>query len=198
MSLIIAMSLFALSMSVSPGPVNLVTFSSGLNYGFRPSLPFVAGAALGFTLLLVVVGLGLGQLIALSPLLMQVLTYAGTAFISYMGYKIATAHPELPGAPERQPHFLQGAALQWLNPKAWIASLSGISAFEATLENGLIVFASLYLVICFCSVALWAFAGARISGILQDKRHLQWCNRAMGGLLIVVAFYLLTMHIEVQ
>jgi threonine/homoserine/homoserine lactone efflux protein len=198
MSLIIAMSLFALSMSVSPGPVNLVTFSSGLNYGFLPSLPFVAGAALGFTLLLVVVGLGLGQLIALSPLLMQVLTYAGTAFICYMGYKIATAHPAFPGAPERQPHFLQGAALQWLNPKAWIGSLSGISAFEATLGNGLIVFASLYLVICFCSVALWAFAGARISGILQDKRHLQWCNRAMGGLLIVVAFYLLTMHIEVQ
>jgi threonine/homoserine/homoserine lactone efflux protein len=54
------------------------------------------------------------------------------------------------------------------------------------------------LVICFCSVALWAFAGARISGILQDKRHLQWCNRAMGGLLIVVAFYLLAMHIKVQ
>jgi threonine/homoserine/homoserine lactone efflux protein len=123
MSLIIAMSLFALSMSVSPGPVNLVTFSSGLNYGFRPSLPFVAGAALGFTLLLVVVGLGLGQLIALSPLLMQVLTYAGTAFISYMGYKIATAHPEMPWAPERQPHFLHGAAHQLLNPKSRIASL---------------------------------------------------------------------------
>jgi threonine/homoserine/homoserine lactone efflux protein len=103
MSLIIAMSLFALSMSVSPGPVNLVTFSSGLNYGFLPSLPFVAGAALGFTLLLVVVGLGLGEIVALSPVLMQLLAYAGTAFICYMGYKIATAHPELPGAPERQP-----------------------------------------------------------------------------------------------
>lgn len=57
MTLIIAMSLFALSMSISPGPVNLITFSSGLNYGFLPSLPFVAGAALGFTLLLVVVAI---------------------------------------------------------------------------------------------------------------------------------------------
>jgi threonine/homoserine/homoserine lactone efflux protein len=195
MSLIIAMSLFALSMSVSPGPVNLVTFSSGLNYGFLPSLPFVAGAALGFTLLLVVVGLGLGQMVALSPALMQVLTYAGTAFICYMGYKIATAHPELPGAPERQPHFFQGAALQWLNPKAWIASLSGVSAFEATLGNGLFVFASLYLVICFFSVAVWAFAGARVSGLLRDRSNLLWCNRVMGGLLIIVATYLLYLHI---
>ena len=193
MSLIIAMCLFALSMSVSPGPVNLVTFSSGLNYGFLPSLPFVAGAASGFTLLLVVVGLGLGEIIALNPVLLEVLAYAGTAFICYMGYKIATAHPELPEAPERQPHFFQGAALQWLNPKAWIASLSGVSAFEATPGNGLFVFAGLYLVICFFSVAVWAFAGARLSELLGDKNNLQRFNRVMGGLLIIIAIYLLAL-----
>ena len=191
MSLIIAMSLFALSMSISPGPVNLVTFSSGLNFGFLPSLPFVAGAALGFTLLLVVVGLGLGEIVALSPVLMQVLAYAGTAFICYMGYKIASAHPELPGASVRQPHFFQGAALQWLNPKAWIASFSGVSAFEATLGNGLLVFASLYLVLCFLSVAVWAYAGARLSKLVRDRSSLQWFNRIMGGLLVLVAIYLL-------
>lgn len=198
MSLLIAMCLFALSMSVSPGPVNLVTFSSGLNYGFLPSLPFVAGAAIAFTLLLILVGLGLGEIVAISPVLMQVLAYAGTAFICYMGYKIATAHPELPGASERQPHFLQGAALQWLNPKAWIASLSGVSAFEATLGNGLMIFASLYLVICFFSVAVWAYAGAKVGDMLQDSGKLQWCNRLMGALLVVVAFYLLFLHLQVQ
>ncbi len=194
MSLLFAMSLFAISMSVSPGPVNLVTFSSGLNFGFRATLPFVAGAALGFTLLLVVVGLGLGEIVARSPATLEALTWVGTAFICYMGYRIATAHPELPGAPRRRPHFFQGAALQWLNPKAWIASLSGISAFEATLDNGLTGFASLYLVLCFCSIAVWAFAGARVSHLLQDAGVLQWCNRLLGGLLIGVAFYLLYLH----
>jgi len=195
MSLFLAMSLFALTMSVSPGPVNLVTFSSGMNYGFLASVPFVAGAALGFTLLLVVVGLGLGELVSLNPLLMQVLAYAGTAFICYMGYKIATAHPELPKESQSQPHFFQGAALQWLNPKAWIASLSGISAFEATPDNGLFLFASLYLVICFFSVAAWAYAGAKLSGLVDDKGRLQWCNRVMGGLLVGLAIYLLYLHI---
>jgi threonine/homoserine/homoserine lactone efflux protein len=195
MSLIIAMCLFAVSMSISPGPVNLVTFSSGLNYGFVPTLPFVAGAALGFTVLLVVVGLGLGEIVALSPVLMQVLAYAGTAFICYMGYKIASAHPELPGASESQPQFFQGAALQWLNPKAWIASFSGVSAFEATLGNGLLVFAGLYLVLCFLSISLWAYAGARLSKLVSDRSRLQWCNRIMGGLLILVAFYLLYLQL---
>lgn len=196
MSLLIAMSLFAFSMSVSPGPVNLVTFSTGMNYGFRPSLPFVAGAASGFTLLLVVVGLGLGEIIALNPVLMQVLAYSGSAFICYLGYRIATADPQLPVAPKSRPHFFQGAILQWLNPKAWIGSLAGVSAFEATLDNGLLVFASLYLVICFFSVSVWAYAGARISDLLRERRTLQWCNRAMGGVLIVVAIYLLYLQMK--
>jgi threonine/homoserine/homoserine lactone efflux protein len=172
-----------------------VTFSSGLNYGFQPSLPFVAGAASGFTLLLVVVGLGLGEIIALNPVLMQLLAYSGSAFICYLGYKIATADPQLPVSPESRPHFFQGAVLQWLNPKAWIASLAGVSAFEATLDNGLVVFASLYLVICFFSISVWAYAGARISDLLRDRRTLRRCNRAMGGVLIVVAIYLLYLHI---
>jgi threonine/homoserine/homoserine lactone efflux protein len=195
MSLIIAMSLFALSMSVSPGPVNLVTFSCGLNYGFLPSLPFVAGAASGFTVLLVFVGLGLGEVIAREHSAMQILTFAGTAFICYMGYTIATAEPEMPGRIENRPGFFKGVALQWLNPKAWIASLSGISAFDATLGNGLFTFASLYIVICFASIAVWAFAGAKVSSLVHDTRYLQWCNRIMGGLLILVAVYLLSLQV---
>ena len=71
-----------------------------------------------------------------------------------------------------------------------------LTAFEATLDNGLIVFACLYLVICFCSVGVWAYAGARISGLLRDRSTLQWCNRVMGGLLVVVAIYLLYLQTE--
>ena len=52
MTLIFAMCSFALSMSISPGPVNLVTLSSGINHGFLRTLPFVAGASIGFSLLL--------------------------------------------------------------------------------------------------------------------------------------------------
>jgi threonine/homoserine/homoserine lactone efflux protein len=195
MSIFLAMCLFALTMSVSPGPVNLVTFSLGLNYGFLPTLPFVAGAAVGFTAMLVLVGLGLGEVMALNPTVIGILTYAGTAFICYMGYRIATAHPELPDTGDRQPSFLHGAALQWLNPKAWIGSLSGIAAFEATPGNGLTVFAGVYLVVCFLSVAVWAFAGQRVSDLVDNATKLQWLNRVLGCLLFAVAFYLLYLHL---
>ena len=195
MSIVLAMCLFALTMSVSPGPVNLVTFSLGLNYGLLATLPFVAGAAAGFTLMLVLVGLGLGEIMALNPTVIGVLTYAGTAFICYMGYKIATAHPELPATEQRQPSFLHGAALQWLNPKAWIASLSGTAAFEATPGNGLFLFAGLYLVICFFAVAVWAFAGERVGDLVENATVLGWLNRILGSLLFAVAFYLLYLHL---
>lgn len=198
MSIVLAMCLFALTMSISPGPVNLVTFSCGLNYGLRTSLPFVAGAAAGFTLMLVLVGLGLGEIMALNPTAIGILTYAGTAFICYMGYRIATAHPELPEDDGRQPSFLHGAALQWLNPKAWIASLSGIAAFEATPGNGLYLFAGLYLVICFFSVGVWAFAGARVHHLVSDSDMLRWVNRVLGALLFGVAFYLLYLHLATE
>ena len=57
MSLILAMFMFALTMSISPGPVNMVIISSGANHGFRKTLPFISGATTGFTLLLILVGL---------------------------------------------------------------------------------------------------------------------------------------------
>jgi threonine/homoserine/homoserine lactone efflux protein len=96
----------------------------------------------------------------------------------------------LPESDGRQPGFLHGAALQWLNPKAWIASFSGISAFEATPDNGLYPFAALYLVICFLSVAVWAFAGERVSELVGDPVVMNWLNRLLGALLVAVAAYL--------
>jgi threonine/homoserine/homoserine lactone efflux protein len=144
--------------------------------------------------MLVLVGLGLGEIMAINPTAIGIVNYAGTAFICYMGYKIGTAHPELPEADGRQPGFLHGAALQWLNPKAWIGSLSGIAAFEATPDNGLYPFAIIYLVICFLSISVWAFAGERVSDLIRDRAVLRTCNRVLGALLVAVAFYLLYLH----
>ncbi len=118
MSVILAMCLFSLSMSISPGPVNLITLTTGVNHGVRKAMPFVSGATLGFTLLLLFVGLGVGLLAAENTELMQLLGYIGTGFICYMGFKIATAKPELNLAAEQHPSFVQGFLLQWLNPKA--------------------------------------------------------------------------------
>lgn len=192
MSVILAMCLFSLSMSISPGPVNLITLTTGVNHGVRKAMPFVSGATLGFTLLLIFVGLGVGQLAAENTELMQLLGYIGTGFICYMGFKIATAKPELNVTEVQRPSFVQGFLLQWLNPKAWFACLAGVSAFNLSGQySALFMFTGLYFMICYASISSWAVLGSRISGLLADKSNLTIFNRVMGGTLIAVAMYLL-------
>jgi threonine/homoserine/homoserine lactone efflux protein len=198
-SILLAMCLFSFSMSVSPGPVNLVSLTTGVNYGFWRALPFVSGATIGFTLLLVMVGLGVGKFASQSPIFMTILAYGGTVFICYMGYKIAASTGPLKVKSASSPSFLQGFALQWLNPKAWIASLSGVTAFNvSTADSSLVIFASLYFLVCYPSIALWALAGEKINKLLADEGNLRLFNRVMGGILVLVALYLFYLQLVGQ
>ncbi|MDM7027391.1 LysE family translocator, partial [Klebsiella michiganensis] len=152
MSLILAMFMFALTMSISPGPVNMVIISSGANHGFRKTLPFISGATTGFTLLLILVGFGFYAVIDKYPLFFNYLNIAGSAFIIYLGYKIAASAPELSLKKNDTPGFVQGFLLQWLNPKAWIACASGVALFsEPATQTMLMVFIIIYFLVCYIS-----------------------------------------------
>ena len=144
MSIILAMSLYSLSMSISPGPVNLIALYTGVNHGFRRALPFVSGATIGFIALFIFVGFGVGQIANNSTFIFELMRYAGASFIAYIGYGIITSSAELDSVKVKSSTFTKGVLLQWLNPKAWIASVSGIAAFNIHSLSQLALFASLY------------------------------------------------------
>ncbi|WP_428240023.1 LysE family translocator [Gynuella sp.] len=186
-----AMAFFALTMSLSPGPVNLISFSIATSHGLKRAFYFVSGATIGFTLLLTLIGLGATQLQSVLPITIRYMGYAGTAFIIWMGFKVMTADPDLKTNTGHTPNFLHGFLLQWLNPKAWIACLSGVSAFSLSSSYGrLVTFVSLYFAICYISMFLWAWAGKQVRHLIQDEAMILRMNRMMGGLLIVIAAYL--------
>ncbi|MCL6414063.1 LysE family translocator [Aestuariirhabdus sp. Z084] len=194
MSLLISMSLFSLSMSISPGPVNIITLSTGVNYGFRKALPFVSGATVGFTLLLLLIGLSVDLIASFSGRFLHLLSYAGCAFILYMGYGIMTSSGAISAAHGKLPTFLQGAGLQWLNPKAWAACLAGVSAFNLSQSYELLaMFVMIYFVICYLSIGSWALLGDRLTGVVGKEKNIRLLNRVMGGALILVALQLLLM-----
>ena len=196
MSLIFAMALVALSMSISPGPVNMVTLSAGVNYGFWRTIPFVSGAAISFTVILAAIGLGVSQVVERFPVFLNILAYIGSAFICYLGYRIATAEPRIESESNNRPNFFQGVLLQSLNPKAWIAALSCVSAFGiGDSYSKLVVFCSIYFIICFASVASWAYLGSRLSGLMVSESRIVGFNRLMGGALVLVAVYLLYLQV---
>ena len=192
MSLIVAMFLFALAMSISPGPVNMIIVSSGINYGVKKTFSFVSGATIGFTLLLLFVGLGFYQVVNAYPIFLKYLAVAGSAFIIYIGYMIASSNPEFKVEEQNVPTFFQWFLLQWLNPKAWIASVSGVSMFSVPDSNGtFLIFTAMYFFVCYMSLFSWSILGYKAAIIFNNEFRLRIFNRFMGSLLIATACYLL-------
>jgi threonine/homoserine/homoserine lactone efflux protein len=193
MTVFLSMAAFALASSITPGPVNVVALSAGARHGLAASMRHVSGATVGFTLLLLLIGLGLHELLAHFPNLIDIVKWAGIGFLLYMAYKLAVDDGRL-GAdkPARCPSFAHGAAMQWLNPKAWLASLAGMGAYAANGEGGLVwQFTALYFVICYVSIASWAYAGTFLRKYLQESKRVRLFNRVMAALLAASALYLL-------
>lgn len=192
MSEILAMCVFALTMSMPPGPANVIILSIGMNYGSRAALPFVFGATVGFVLLLFLIGLGLERLARQAGNFLEILNYIGLAFIFYLGLKIAFSKASIMLEERSIPGFMQGFVLQWLNPKAWAACLAGIAVFNtAESQSKLLLFVSLYFVVCFFGIGAWAVLGQSIYGFLKSERNLRMFNALMGGGLMLVALALL-------
>jgi threonine/homoserine/homoserine lactone efflux protein len=190
--LLLAFIAFAFVTSVTPGPNNMMLLASGVNFGLRRSLPHMFGISLGFMLLVASVGLGLGQLFEQVPLLYSVLRYLGAAYLLYLAWKIANS-----GAPSSQASttakpfsFLQAAAFQWVNPKAWIMAIGAITTYtphENFVSNVLLIAALFALVNC-PSVGLWTIAGSLLRNWLNNVRALRVFNISM-ALLLVASLY---------
>lgn len=193
MTILISMAAFALASSISPGPVNIIALSSGARHGFRASMRHVTGATVGFTLLLLLTGVGLHALLVRAPVLARATQLGGAAFLLFMAWKLARDDGTLDLAGNgKAPSLMTGAAMQWLNPKAWVAAVAGISAFAAN-GDALLVwrFAALYFAICYASLACWAYAGTFLRRRLHHPAGLRLFNRAMALLLAASAAYLL-------
>jgi threonine/homoserine/homoserine lactone efflux protein len=192
MSLLIAMFSFSLAMSISPGPVNMVIVSSGASYGIRKTFSFVSGATIGFTLLLLFIGLGFYKVIDLYPNFLRYLAIAGSLFIVYMGYLLASSKPELDIKKQKLPTFMQGFLLQWLNPKAWIACVAGVSLFSVPNNNEIfLTFSLIYFIVCYLALFSWSVLGDKVTIFLNNKFRLKVFNTSMGCLLIITACFLL-------
>lgn len=193
MSLIMSMAAFALATSITPGPVNVVALGSGARFGFAASQKHVAGAALGFTLLLVLIGLGLHEVLVRWPILTQGIQWGGVVFLLYMAYKLTMDDGRLDAQDAAvAPSMLYGAIMQWLNPKAWLACVAGMGLFAADGDAVRVwQLAAVYLVICYLSVACWSYVGTFFRRYLSNAWGMRLFNRAMALLLVISVAYLL-------
>jgi threonine/homoserine/homoserine lactone efflux protein len=185
--LLLALAIFALVMAGTPGPNNMMVMASGLNFGFRRTIPHMLGIAIGFGLMCVMVGLGLGQVFARFPMIYTVLRIAGTAYLLWLALAIARSGPVEEGEARGAPlSFMQAALFQWVNPKAWVIAVGAVSAYGQP-ENFAFSVSMIGLVMAVVTVpcvAVWTGFGTALRAILSDARQVVWFNRIMALLLV--------------
>ena len=184
--LLLALSLYALVSSITPGPNNLMLLASGVNFGFRRTVPHMLGVSLGHSFMVVVVGLGLAGLFTAVPWARAVLTMLSVAYLLWLAWKIAHAAPPEPGAARGKPFtFLQAAAFQWVNPKAWTMALTAIALYaQGPGVAPVLLVAGVFFCSNLPSIALWAATGSVLSVWLQDPARLRAFNITMAVLLV--------------
>src|SRR3982074_3560086 len=187
-SLLIAFVIFATVMFCTPGPNNIMLLSSGLNYGFRRTLPHVAGIVIGFAFMVGAVGFGLGTIFISYPVLQTVLKDAGAAYLVYLAAVIAMSGPVASAQDNaRGPMTFWGAAMfQWVNVKGWVMVIGTITAYAAiaSFPWNIVLQTAITLVVGTFSTVAWAWFGSALRPVLTSPSAVRAFNIVMAVLLL--------------
>ena len=190
--LLLAFIVFAIVMFFTPGPNNIMLLTSGLNFGFRRTLPHLAGVVFGFAFMIAVSGLGLGAVFTAYPLLQTILKYAGAAYLVYLAVAIALSGPPTPGEAERRrPMTFFGAALfQWINVKGWVMAIGTITAYAAIASYpwNILLQVALSLLIGWVACAAWVLCGTSLQSLVKSPVVVRAFNIVM-ALLLLASLY---------
>src|ERR1700752_18524 len=190
-SLFIAFVMFAVVMFFTPGPNNIMLLSSGLTYGFRPTIPHIVGITIGFAFMVGAVGLGLGTIFIAYPVLQTILKYVGAAYLVYLAWHIGMAELSAPEQDKRGPMTFWGAAMfQWVNAKGWVMVIGTITAYAAiaTFPWNIAIQVGISLILGILSCTAWALFGTALRPILTSRRAVRAFNIVM-ALLLLASLY---------
>jgi len=186
---LLALAGFALVMSISPGPSNVMLLASGMNFGFVRSLPLLFGVTCGFLSMVLVVGLGLGEILAMSPAAYLALKVLSAAYVLWLAVKIARSGAS-GGAEDtsmaRPIGFIEAALFQLVNPKAWTVALIVTVSYTdpSRYLASLMLLIAVFAVVNVPSIGLWSLSGQVLKRVLGEGKYVVPFNVAMAILLV--------------
>ncbi|MFP6775481.1 MAG: LysE family translocator [PS1 clade bacterium] len=177
---------FFFVMAITPGPNNFMIMSSGINYGFRRSLPHLFGIILGFPMLIIGIGFGLDVAFSQLPWLQQFIKYIGVIVLIYLAYRIATTSKGSSEEGSKPLTFIQVVLFQWVNPKAVIMTITGISVYtnSGDVQSQVLTLAASNILVTVPSASVWLFLGLWLQKVLTNPVHLKLFNQIMALLLL--------------
>ncbi len=192
--LIIALIAFAFVSSITPGPNNLMLLTSGANFGYRRTISHMLGVSIGFTLMVMLVGVGLMGLFTAVPASYVALKWIGMLYLLFLAWKIATTSALAADGDAKTASkpftFLQAALFQWVNPKAWTMGVTAISVYTPPSQPLYSVFlvALIFGIVNLPSVNMWVLIGTQLRRFLAAPLKLRIFN-VVAALLLVSSLY---------
>jgi threonine/homoserine/homoserine lactone efflux protein len=196
-----ALLLFCTAMSFSPGPNTTLSTALAANLGLKRALRFCLAVPMGWTLLMIGSGLGLGALVLGVPALRWSVKLLGVAYMVWLAWKLAAAS-QLAQVDERrlQVGFWQGVSLQFVNIKAWMLALTLTAGWvvnaggqpAANPGERLAIICGVMALFAFGSNFTYALVGSLLRQWLAQGRRLLWFNRLLALVLVATAAWMLT------
>lgn len=193
--IILPVFLFTLSMTITPGPNNMLLTASGARFGYRRTLPLIGGIVLGIISQLVLSALGLGVLFEEFPVLKSLLKVFGVLYLVYLAYRIAfpTIKEERENEAEQPLGLMAGAGFQYLNPKAYIMSITAMSVYplqgELFLPSALLIIV-FFLIITPLAISVWAVFGTLLGRLMSSDRSARGVRMLLGGMTVASVVFI--------
>ena len=172
---------------ITPGPNTIMLATSGVNFGFKRTIPHSLGVYLGFLLMLTIVCFGLGELFTRFPLIQPFMKYAGSAYLLYLAWRIYQS-TNISNVDVAKPlTFIEAALFQYINPKAWILAGTIPSAFVLSSQITTLDIAFLiggHAIVSLPAILFWVIAGTQLKRFLSSPRALKIFNTVMALLLV--------------
>jgi len=181
---------YSFVMWATPGPNNVMLTASGANFGFRRTLPHMLGICSGFALQMLAVCAGLGALFSRWPHLQDALRWLGAAYLVWLGWRLLRPSGGDAGHVPRPLTLLEAAVFQFLNPKAWVMTLTAATLFmppelgPAAAAGYMLLWGVLIPAPC---LLVWALFGTSLRSVLSGRRGRLAFNSAMALALAVTA-----------
>lgn len=174
--------------SVTPGPNNIMLAASGVNFGFKRSIPHILGIGFGFGFMVSIVGLGVGTLLSSNIILYELLKVLGIGYLLYLAYQIYQAGSVNTELNQVKPlSFIQAAMFQWVNPKAWVMAMGAVTTYLAANSEfyWYLIIGLVYGIIGIPSTGVWAFLGEKLQKYIHDDKKIKTFNTVMAILLVL-------------
>ena len=189
------LAVFAFVSSITPGPNNLMLWSSGMNFGIRGTMRHMLGVYLGFASLVLVTALGVGSLFQRWPWLNGVLRVVGSVYLLYLAWRIAAAGRASEKHTPKPLTMSEAVAFQYVNPKAWVMGITAAGSFlpgnSSVLANALLL-TVVFAVVNLPCIATWMVAGTGIGRLLTDDRSRRVVNGVLAVLLVGTVYLINT------